>query len=79
MDSPAIGMSSVSCVFGAQKVLWNLDLNISTGETVAIVGESGCGKSVTMKVMMQLLHLTSDERPVRTNLNHPMSDEATAS
>ena len=61
MDSPAIGMSSVSCVFGAQKVLWNLDLNISTGETVAIVGESGCDKSVTMKVMMQLLHQTSGD------------------
>ena len=59
MDSPAIELLNISCIFGAQKVLWNLSLKINAGETVAIVGESGCGKSVTMKVMMQLLQPTS--------------------
>ena len=54
-----IEIQDVCCMFGSQKVLWNLNLNISAGETVAIVGESGCGKSVTMKVMMQLLSQTS--------------------
>jgi len=58
---PPIEMSDVSCIFGNQKVLWNLNLQISAGETVAIVGESGCGKSVTMKVMMQLLSQTSGQ------------------
>ncbi|MEP3481496.1 MAG: ATP-binding cassette domain-containing protein [Fuerstiella sp.] len=57
--TPAIEVNSVSCVFGAQKVLWDLSLSIADGETVAFVGESGCGKSVTMKVMMQLLQPTS--------------------
>lgn len=56
---PAIEFDNISCVFGSQKVLWNLSLQIRQGETVAIVGESGCGKSVTMKVMMQLLQQTS--------------------
>lgn len=55
----AIELRNVSCVFGTQKVLWNLNLQIGAGETVAIVGESGCGKSVTMKVMMQLLEPTT--------------------
>lgn len=55
----AIELRGVSCVFGSQKVLWNVNLAITAGETVAIVGESGCGKSVTMKVMMQLLSPTS--------------------
>ena len=53
--SSAIELQNIRCVFNNQKVLWNLNLKISVGETVAIVGESGCGKSVTMKVMMRLL------------------------
>lgn len=60
-DRSAIELRRVSCVFGTQKVLWNLDLSIGRGQTVAIVGESGCGKSVTMKVMMQLLPPTAGQ------------------
>ena len=29
-----------------------VDFNLKRGETVAIVGESGCGKSVTVKTIM---------------------------
>lgn len=54
-------MDNVSCVFGVQKVLWNVSLDIHRGQTVVIVGESGCGKSVTMKVMMRLLNPTSGD------------------
>lgn len=57
--TPAIELSGINCIFGAQKVLWDLNLKIADGQTVAFVGESGCGKSVTMKVMMQLLQPTS--------------------
>lgn len=32
-----------------------VDFNIGYGETIAIVGESGCGKSVTAKAIMQLI------------------------
>lgn len=55
MTSSAIELQQVDCVFGSQKVLWNLDLRVPVGETLAIIGESGCGKSVTMKVMMMLV------------------------
>ncbi len=59
--SNAIECHQVSCVFGAQKVLWNVNIKIAAGETVAIVGESGCGKSVTMKVMMQLIQQSAGQ------------------
>lgn len=59
MGAPAIEIADVRCVFGSQTVLSNVTLRVAAGETVAIVGESGCGKSVTMKVMMQLLRPTS--------------------
>lgn len=61
MSASAIELQNISCVFGSQKVLWDLNLKISVGETVAIIGESGCGKSVTMKVMMQLLKPNSGQ------------------
>ncbi|MEO2030569.1 MAG: ATP-binding cassette domain-containing protein [Planctomycetaceae bacterium] len=55
LSNPAIQMRDVSCRFGRQEVLRNLNVKIHRGESLAIIGESGCGKSVTMKVMMQLV------------------------
>ncbi|MCH2212392.1 MAG: ATP-binding cassette domain-containing protein [Fuerstiella sp.] len=52
---PAIRLENVSCWFESQEVLRNLCISVHRGESLAIIGESGCGKSVTMKVMMQLL------------------------
>ena len=45
----------VSMSFRQQKVLRNLNLSIRRGETVAIIGESGCGKTVLLKLMIALL------------------------
>lgn len=57
--NPVLELKSVHCTFGRQTVLRDLNLVIRHGETVAIVGESGCGKSVTMKVLMKLIEPTS--------------------
>ena len=40
--------------FGRQKVLGGIDLTVSEGETVAILGRSGTGKSVFLKLLMGL-------------------------
>ncbi|MFN0197089.1 MAG: ABC transporter ATP-binding protein [Planctomycetaceae bacterium] len=44
--------------FGQQTILRDLNLAVRTGETLVIIGESGCGKSVTLKLMTGLLHPT---------------------
>ena len=49
-------------MFGGQPVLRGVDLTIETGETIAIVGQSGCGKSVLLKHVIGLL--TPDEGQV---------------
>ena len=41
--------------FGSHRVLSDLDLTINTGESLVIIGRSGCGKSVLLKLMMGLL------------------------
>ncbi len=40
---------------GTVKAVRNISFSISRGETLAIVGESGCGKSVTVQSIMGLL------------------------
>ena len=41
--------------FGTNKVLQGVDLNIYPGETIVIIGRSGCGKSVLLKHIVGLL------------------------
>lgn len=59
--SPLIELQHVHMQFGTQPILRDLTLSIETGKTLVIVGESGCGKSVTMKLMMNLLQPTRGE------------------
>ncbi|MGZ0170814.1 MAG: ABC transporter ATP-binding protein [Planctomycetales bacterium] len=50
-----IELRGISRSFGSQEVLRNVSLDVRTGETVCLIGESGCGKSVTMKIMASLM------------------------
>ena len=52
---PVIELDDVSVAFGEKKVLAGLSLRIVPGKTTVIVGRSGSGKSVLLKLMMGLL------------------------
>ena len=54
-QQPVIELEHVSRSFGNHRILRDISAKIYPGETVALIGESGCGKSVTMKLMMSLL------------------------
>jgi len=56
-----IELRGISRCFGSQDVLRNVSLDIRAGETVCLIGESGCGKSVTMKIMASLMQPTAGE------------------
>lgn len=56
---PVIELQDVSVSFGAKQVLKNLNLAITAGQTTVVVGRSGSGKSVLLKLMMGLLAPTS--------------------
>lgn len=50
-----ITLDNVSKSFGQTTVLRNVSLSIPAGQTTAIIGPSGTGKSVTLKLMVGLL------------------------
>lgn len=53
-----VAFESVSVRFGRQDVLRDISFRIRRGETVVIIGESGCGKTVTLKLIVGLLKPT---------------------
>jgi phospholipid/cholesterol/gamma-HCH transport system ATP-binding protein len=50
-----ISIKDVWISFGDNQVLKGLDLDIEEGETIVIIGQSGCGKSVLLKTIVGLL------------------------
>src|SRR5277367_5928377 len=55
-STPLIALEKVAMEFGPQRVLSAIGLNIPKGETVCIIGESGCGKTVMLKLIIGLLN-----------------------
>jgi phospholipid/cholesterol/gamma-HCH transport system ATP-binding protein len=55
-EEPIVSLDGVSMRFDSQQVLRDIDLPIQRGETIAIIGESGCGKTVLLKLIVGLLH-----------------------
>ncbi len=57
--TPILTLEKVSMQFGGQAVLRNVNLSIAKGETLVVIGESGCGKTVLLKLIIGLLRPTS--------------------
>jgi phospholipid/cholesterol/gamma-HCH transport system ATP-binding protein len=58
MSEALISLQQVTMQFEAQRVLHAIDLDIQRGQTVGIIGESGCGKTVLLKLIIGLLRPT---------------------
>ncbi len=53
-DSP-LAIAGLHKTFGSQKVLNGVDLSAAAGETVVVLGRSGTGKSVLLKLIVGLM------------------------
>jgi len=51
---PAIAIQDLRKAFGNQKVLNGISFQVARGETVAVIGRSGGGKSVLLKLLIRL-------------------------
>jgi phospholipid/cholesterol/gamma-HCH transport system ATP-binding protein len=52
---PILETDGLHLRFGKQRVLRAIDVAIQKGETVAVIGESGCGKTVLLKTLIGLV------------------------
>jgi phospholipid/cholesterol/gamma-HCH transport system ATP-binding protein len=60
-DRPLIEARHVHVRFGRQEVLRDISLSIPRGETLVVIGESGCGKTVLLKTLIHLVAPTKGE------------------
>jgi phospholipid/cholesterol/gamma-HCH transport system ATP-binding protein len=56
---PILEIDGVGVRFGRQQVLRDITLSIPSGETLAVLGESGCGKTVLLKTLIGLVRPTA--------------------
>ncbi|MGL4514274.1 MAG: ABC transporter ATP-binding protein [Lacipirellulaceae bacterium] len=56
---PIVSVSRLSVRFGSQQVLRDVSVDIRRGETLVVIGESGCGKTVLLKALIGLVAPTS--------------------
>ena len=57
--APLIDVQDLTVQFGRQKVLRDITLTVPRGQTLAIIGESGCGKTVLLKTIIGLVPPTA--------------------
>ncbi|CAN5575039.1 N/A [soil metagenome] len=58
---PIVEFRHVNFVIGGVKILDDLNLQIYGGEIFVLLGESGCGKTTTLKLINRLIEPTSGE------------------
>ncbi len=58
-ETPLVQLDRVCVQFGRQPVLHDLSLSIHRGQTLLVIGESGCGKTVLLKLIVGLLRPNS--------------------
>ncbi len=75
-DRPILAISDVSIVFSSPdeadiEAVRQVDLTLRPGRTLALVGESGCGKSVTARAVLRLLDSNAEIRTGRIMFEPP--------
>ena len=60
-DNLLVQFKNVSVSFSNNPIVSDLNLNVRRGETLVLLGESGCGKTTTLKLVNRLLLPASGE------------------
>jgi phospholipid/cholesterol/gamma-HCH transport system ATP-binding protein len=58
-ENTILSVNDLHVRFGRQHVLRDISLDVPQGQSIAIIGESGCGKTVLLKTLIGLIRPTS--------------------
>jgi spermidine/putrescine transport system ATP-binding protein len=58
-EQPAVSLRGLTKLFGKEKVVDSLDLDIASGEFFSLLGPSGCGKTTTLRMIAGFTDPTS--------------------
>lgn len=76
--TPILEVHDMHVSFGRQLVLRDINLTVQRGETLAIIGESGCGKTVLLKTLIGLIRPTSGVVEFDGQRIHQLSEQQLA-
>ena len=74
-NKPVIELKNVYKSFGSKYVLRDFDLSIYKGQSVVVVGQSGMGKSVSIRLVLGLLEADSGSIKINGNEISNFSDK----
>src|SRR5687768_3636120 len=60
-DNPLVQFKSVNVSLSGNSIINDLSLTVEKGETLVLLGESGCGKTTTLKLVNRLLTPSAGE------------------
>lgn len=72
MNEPAIAIHKLAKMYGSQQVLQDVSLTIPAGQTFALLGRNGAGKSTMIRILMGLI--PADAGAVRVSGIDPAKD-----
>ena len=55
-DEVLLRVNGIDVFYGSLQVLWDVSIEVKTGEIVAIAGANGAGKTTLMKTISGILH-----------------------
>lgn len=58
---PLLRVDALQVRFGSQEVLRDISIDLEAGQTLVVLGESGCGKTVLLKTMIGLIRPSSGD------------------
>lgn len=70
--SALLQTSGLHCAYGADEIIHGVDLEVSPGEIVTILGPNGCGKTTLVKSILGYVRATKGEIRFRERAIHKM-------